>query len=381
MIRRIIKLNVFIVLLVLAPLLMLNLTTIFNNSTPKAYAASLTTLSDTLSTMKESTLADHTIQFITPTGIVSTSQNITLTFATGFNLGTTNVNNYDLAVSASTSCASFTDRTISGTSGGADTWGVNLSGQVITFYGPTSGTIGTSGVPAGRCVSIEIGSNATYGASGTTQITNQTAAQNTSDPKITISVAATDTGSIATEIVTAANSQVGVSATVDPTLAFTMTPTTLTFGTLSTSAIRYADNNTGSASIPAQAATPLLTASTNGASGVLISIYDVGNGTGGLYSSVVGDLIPASSVNGLVGGNKKFGVTGLSGSSLTLTPGFSGTSTGGTGTISNVAQSFASSAGPVASGNAAMILVASIDATTKAGAYTDTVTVVCTGRY
>jgi hypothetical protein len=35
-----------------------------------AFAASLTTLSDSLSSVKANTLSDHTIQFVTPTGIL-----------------------------------------------------------------------------------------------------------------------------------------------------------------------------------------------------------------------------------------------------------------------------------------------------------------------
>ena len=347
-----------------------------------AFAADLPiTLTNQPSSQVTSSLSSHTISTITD-GYMAPNDTLTV----DFNSDATTSNGYTVAsgwVTADLNFYESSQRTIvgvdgdcTGHTGGNDVVAsVNTTTGIFTFkacsaYTPSAG---------GDEVIIKFGTS----AGGTNRITNRS----TVGPA-TINMTATyavNSGNLEVGAVTAyigtSEPRVSVSASVDPTLAFTMTPTTLTFGTLSTSAIRYADNNTGSASIPAQAATPLLTASTNGASGVLISIYDVGNGTGGLYSSVVGDLIPASSVNGLVGGNKKFGVTGLSGSSLTLTPGFSGTSTGGTGTISNVAQSFASSAGPVASGNAAMILVASIDATTKAGAYTDTVTVVCTGRY
>jgi hypothetical protein len=129
-----------------------------------AYAAALTSVSDSQLTLKVSTLSDHTFQFVTPTGLAA-GQTITITFPLGYNMGTFSVNNIDLATSTSATCSGFTDALLS-TSASGNTWGVAQSGQTITF------TSGTATIPANRCVQIEIGSNATSQAAGASQITN-----------------------------------------------------------------------------------------------------------------------------------------------------------------------------------------------------------------
>ena len=364
--------KLFCAILIFA-LVPVNLYLLINNVQKAHAAATITGLSDTLTRTKTGQLSSHTIAFtLSQTDEMVPNTTITLDFHeddSGFtvNGASTVVTDFDFRI-GSTDTTIYSD--CSGHSGTSDiSESVNDSTGVVTF------TACSSFNSSAAAVVIKYGTAASIGGSGVNRVTNPAAGSKTIDVGGTIG----ETGKLA--VVITSEDQLSVSANVDPTLAFTMTPTTLTFGILSTANIRYADNSAGLTTIPAQAATPLLTASTNGASGVLISVYDAGNGTGGLYSSVVSELIPPSAVNAITTGTKKFGVTGLSGSSLTATPGFNGTGAGGTGAISNVAQSFATSSGPVASGNIAMILVGSIDATTKAGSYTDTVTVVCTGRY
>src|SRR3989338_7527719 len=94
--------------------------------------------------------------------------------------------------------------------------------------------------------------------------------------------------SLAIRIVTAANTEVGVTATVDPALTFTVSNNAIGFGTLSTSAVRWATSDaTGSASEPGAGDPTLVTIATNAASGAAIAAASTGNGIGsaGLYKS------------------------------------------------------------------------------------------------
>ncbi|MBI5466870.1 MAG: hypothetical protein HY975_01480, partial [Candidatus Kerfeldbacteria bacterium] len=123
-----------------------------------ANAATITSARDTMTTLTDSANSSHTIEFITPTGL-SAGQTITYTFPTGFTLLAEDANNFDFAISAGASCASFSDATLALTASGA-TWGVDVTGQVVTI------TSGTGTVTAGRCVQLEAGPVATNGATG-----------------------------------------------------------------------------------------------------------------------------------------------------------------------------------------------------------------------
>src|ERR1700690_3795015 len=89
-------------------LLIITTAFIYNDTGIKvANAAVLTSLSDNLTRLAASTLADHEIKFVTPTG-VGAGQAITLTFGSAFTLGTFNVNNEDFATGSTSNCVSAT---------------------------------------------------------------------------------------------------------------------------------------------------------------------------------------------------------------------------------------------------------------------------------
>jgi hypothetical protein len=337
-------------------------------------AAPVTSLQLRLSTIKESTLADHTIEFITPTG-VSAGQTITITYPTGFALGSFNVNNYDMAMSAAGSCSSFTDKTLAASPSGA-TWGVGTSGQVVTI------TSGTDTITAGRCVQIEIGSNATSGASGSTVVTNQTAAQNGSDAKILIGGTMSDSGTLAIEIV--ADNDVTVNATVDPSITCAFTGMTTTFSSLTTGAVSTSDTST------------TITLSTNAGSGLNVTVYDAGNGTNpGLYKSTGTTYLIGSadsSYNNIVtlaAGSDGFGLTasasGGSGATLTVDGRFDASGganeVGGLEVGAAAAVPIAAATGALASRVLTIVHKAAVSGLAPAGSYTDTLTYVCTGIF
>jgi hypothetical protein len=140
---------------------------------PTSRAGYTTKEKDVLSDSRPSTLADHTIYFVTPTGVDASTDTITVTFPTGWGMGTFALLNFDLAVDTTApidDCASFATEKTLATTPAAGVWGVGQSGQVVTFTAPTNAASGE--IAAGSCVQIEIGSNATAGGAGATQLTN-----------------------------------------------------------------------------------------------------------------------------------------------------------------------------------------------------------------
>jgi hypothetical protein len=223
-----------------------------------AFAASLSAISDTQSSLKVSTLSDHTIQFVTPTGI-GAGQAISITFPSGYATGTFNINNFDFATSSSASCASVVDAPIAASASGV-TWGVSVSTATVYV------TSATAVVPANRCVQLRIGSNAISQASGTAVLTNPS-----SPGSYVLSIGGTfgDNGSITQNIIT--NDTVSVSATVQQSISFSISTTTIYFGNLGIGAAKFASStNTSGDTLETIAHT--LTVSTNAASGYNLSI-------------------------------------------------------------------------------------------------------------
>lgn len=198
-------------------------------------AASIANVSDTLSDTSPSTVSNHTLVFTTPTG-VSNGETITVDFAGGSFTGTSSITASDIDVQAAA-----TDLSVADDCTATDEVGVSFSGSILTVEF-CSGD-GAS-ISAGGSTTIEIGTHATTGGTGSNQLINPA-----STGSYEISIAGTQTDSGATEVVII--DTVTVSATVDTTFTFTVagvggnqsvngvsttgssTPTTLAFGTLS----------------------------------------------------------------------------------------------------------------------------------------------------
>lgn len=220
-----------------------------------AEAANVTTFSDTLSDSEPGVVSNHTITFVTPTGLVA-GDTITLDFGTSVftGIGSLVATDLDMTING-------VDQSLAASASGP-TWGVNPSGDVIDITSGTS-TIGTNAT-----VTIEIGTNANFGGTGTNQITNPAAGSY----EITVALENSDGGGTRVAIVPI----VTVSASVDTIFNFTVTgvgtgqtvngdtttvaasTTTVPFGTL------VADT-------PATAAQDL-TVSTNAANGFVVTV-------------------------------------------------------------------------------------------------------------
>ncbi len=123
-----------------------------------AQAANVISFSNTLSDSAPLASANHTITFVTPSGVASGTQ-IVITFAPEFDgIDSLDEDDVDLVVNGS-------DVDLSDSASGA-TWGVLASGSDIEI------TSDTGEIPANATVTIRIGTNASYQASGANQIVN-----------------------------------------------------------------------------------------------------------------------------------------------------------------------------------------------------------------
>jgi hypothetical protein len=145
-----------------------------------ARAATVTGYSDIMSRLKVSTASNHEIKFVTPTGVQTSTDTITVTFQSDFSLSAIGFDDVDFAVDTDGTpgdCAgTFTEKTIAAAAGSSPTWGASVSGQVLTLTPPTDAASGE--IAAASCVRLRIGTNATVGSAGNSQIVNPSTAVN-----------------------------------------------------------------------------------------------------------------------------------------------------------------------------------------------------------
>jgi hypothetical protein len=170
----------------------------------KAEAANLTYIKDTLSNSAPSETSNHTIEFLSPTGVPA-GGTITVTIPTGFT-GTSSINEDDVDLEVS-----GTDRTVVDGAPGAGEWGFTWSGNTFTLDADAAQSIASNAT-----VTIKIGTNADAGGSGVAQLTNPSA---TTSYEFTATAGTADSGQFRVAIV----DDVLVTANVDTTLVFTIT--------------------------------------------------------------------------------------------------------------------------------------------------------------
>lgn len=339
-----------------------------------ANAAQITSFSDTLTRLKASTAADHTIFLVSPSGIAA-GQSMTLTFGAAFTTSSIVLADIDFATGNSGTCtsATYTEQTLAASPSGA-TWGVTFSSSVLTL---TSGT-GTS--TAGNCMRFRIGTNAVTGSSGTHQITNGTAGATTATVVANIN-SSTDTGTLFIPIIT--NDQVTISATVDPTISFSINNTSVSFGSLSSSTGRWATTgggaNASAATDPTAANTAhTLTVGTNASSGYTVT-YNGALLTSGA-NTIAAATISADS-DGAPGSNQ-FALCGKGTSgSPTVASGYVCGTNSDYNFVAGTTTTLASATAPASSDVVSVAYLANIASSKQAGTYTTTLTYVATGNF
>jgi hypothetical protein len=167
-----------------------------------AEAANVTTFSNTLSDSEPGVVSNHTLSFVTPNGLAA-GETISIDFATTSFSGIGSLASQDLDLTVN----GVEQDLIAGAASGTD-WQVVAAGTVVDIISGSS-TIGSNAT-----VTIEIGKNATYAATGTNQITNPS----TGSYEITLSVGSQDTGKTRVAIVDV----VTVTASVNTVFNFTV---------------------------------------------------------------------------------------------------------------------------------------------------------------
>jgi hypothetical protein len=335
-----------------------------------AYAAALSTLSDTQSSVKVSVLSDHIIQFITPTGVVA-GGTTTITFPAGYAMGTFNVNNFDFATSTTGTCTGLVDGTLAASPSNG-TWGVAQVGQVITF------TSGTGVIPANRCIQIKIGSNATFGATGVTQIANPASANTYVIAATAGAAGSPDTGSITVNIIS--DDTVSVTGTVQQTLTFTISTSTIYFGNLGSGAAKYA-SSTNTAGDSLETIAHNLVISTNAPSGYNLSIKGqtmTSQQNASNTITAMGATATASST-----GIEQFGIraTVSGGTGAVVDPTYASTTAYGFDATATTSTPLAVGSGATNASTYSLRYIANISALTEAGTYTANLVYVATANF
>lgn len=291
-----------------------------------AEAANVTSFSDTLSDSTPSVVSNHTISFVTPTGL-SAGETISLTFPAGFTgIDSLVFGDLDLKINA-------TDVTLAAVAA-SGIWGVNASGQVIDIE-----SLDTT-IAAGATVEIQIGTNATFGVTGSNQISNPAGI---TSYEIGVAVGVNDSGKTRVAII----DSVTVTASVDTVFDFTVNGVSngmpvntadITGGDTTATQIPFGKLVADTASTAAQN----LEVSTNAANGFVVTVQvdqqllsangaDIDGYIDGAYTT---SPTAWTSPGATPGQENEYGHWGLSSSDTTLTGGLTNLYSGGDNFVS-----------------------------------------------
>jgi hypothetical protein len=304
---------------------------IFVISTQASYAGTVTSISDTMSRQKVSQSSSHKVLFTAATSS-ATFKKVTIGFPDGF--------------------------TMTGGTGGVVkiNGGSDVSGSGAWTFSNTGGSksamftwTSTTTVNAAQTVELNFSGITNPASNGSYKLTITTADS---------SPATIDTGQVAVPIAT--EDQVTVTATVDPTITFTVTPTSIALGTLSSGSV-VDSGSTGNNQ---------LTVGTNAPSGYSVSAIGT-TLTNGSYT------VPFVTDNTVTAGSSEFGMRFAAGTSSSGNTYPQGTNDVG----ATASTSVVTNTGPQATSQTNVTYKGSITANQAAGVYTATITYLATGNF
>lgn len=290
-----------------------------------AEAANVRLVSDTLSDSAPNVPSNHTISFVTPSG-VATGSSIVIDFSNGpFGLGAVAFDDVDITDDG-------TDLTVTaGCTGGEVGFSTSSNSIILEFCNISSG------LPPNGTTTIEIGTNATFGATGNAQLTNPAVGSY----EIDITAGSVDSGTTRVAII----SPVVVTAAVDTSFTFTVSgvatgtvnqePIT---GSTSATSIPFGVLTQGSATTSAQQ----LSVSTNASYGFAVTVQvdqqllsstgaDIDGFIDGAYTNTPVAWVPPT---GTISNENTWGHWGLTTEDDSLTAGLSDPfDAGGTGQL------------------------------------------------
>lgn len=344
----------------------------------KALADPLEDRSDVMSRLGSSTAADvysdHTIQFVTPSGVAS-GETIVIDFPSDFDgsnhtNGALDFNDVDLFIDDTPdgNCDGTTTNIV-GAAPGASDWLAEFSGTDNRTLTITSG--GASAVVgAGYEVCVEIGQNAD-GGTANSQYINPT----TTEAFMIGLEAGVDTGDVTVSIIE--NDVVVITAKVNETITFSISDYDIGFGVLSLSNARFA---TGSEPYGADGPTPAsahtMSVATNGSSG-----YDITYR--GLTLESGADDIDVDTIVGDedgVPGSEQFAISFSTSANAAIASAYQQASSNYS-FVESTETSFASELGPTATETLSAFYLANISGLTPAGTYSTAITYVASANF
>jgi hypothetical protein len=333
-----------------------------------ADAASLTNMKDTMTRLQISTSANHDIRFVTPTGVDAASATITITFASDFDTDFIVEDDVDLAYSNDATCTSFPNEITTAPLADLTNWGVEMMKGVLTLTHSTDAA--NQDIPAGRCVQVEVGTNATSAGTGVNQILNP---ETTGSKIISFGGTFGDTGSLAVSIVD--SDQVSVSASIDPFITFALSSTTCALGTLTIANVKTCTYTSTVSTNASDGYTATILAESDGT-----NIYLNNNANAGVWINDVSDFE-------ITAGNEEYGFA-IQAFGFGLPPSFDSDDPGCNEDAGEPGQAltsspvvYAASSMPVTNSTETLCHIAGISAITEAGVYQQIVTLIATGRF
>jgi hypothetical protein len=338
---------------------------VFSFGTSMAFAASLTSVSDTMSSVKISVASNHDIYFVTPTGI-TTGQTILVTFPSGFVINAAlDFSDVDILVNG-------VQQTLAA-SNGASTWGVvRTSATVLTITAQSAGTPAA----AGNNIRIRIGTNATNQSTGVRQVANDS----TPGTKILTIGGGTFADSGTASVVLVNDDTVSMSATVQQSISFSISTSTIYFGTLSSGSAKYASSTNTSGDATENIA-HTLAVGTNAPSGYSITV---------LGQTLTSQQNAANTISAIgitpvapTPGTEQFGirVTKSGGVNGTIGSPFIHATNYGYDATATSSSLFASGTTPTNTETYSLRYLANIAALTEAGTYAANLTYVATANF
>jgi hypothetical protein len=334
-------------------------------------AATITDAADVMSRLAINQLSDHEIEFTTPTGVAS-GETITLTFPSDFDgsndpQGALDFGDVDLFIdTVPDGVCDGTAQTLVASGATSSQWNAAFSGTENRVLTLTSGGASATAAAASE-ICIEIGENAT-GGSGNSQYINPSSATTYA---IAVTSGSADSGNISINILN--DDQVAVSATVAQSITFTISDSSIGFGTLSSSAARFATGDgTGSAS---ETEAHTLVVGTNASNGYTLTLNGSTLTSGGDTIDAIGSTNTASST-----GSEQFGLraTASGGSGSVAAP---YTASGYAFDSAAFPDEVASSTGSTANTTYSMRYIANIGSSTEAGSYSATLTYLASANF
>ncbi len=362
-------------------------------------AASITSAKDTMTRLKISTTADHTIVFTLPTGVTFDSNDelrIDFPHSSAFTQGGTwatadfTVNDGTSRTVNAVEATASPNGAVAGCSDGANNVGVEIDTTNIVFAIIPCG---------GSFVASSTAATVTFTIDGTT--TDGTLTNPSSAASYTITIAndednnSTDDDTVSIAVGIADDDQVTVSATVNSSLTFdldantsgtgdTSAPYTVALGTITTTDTRVSGATDSVNRI-------MIDLDTNAASGVIVTVKNA-NGANGLVSTSTPADDIGSADGTIADGTENYGlcvisVTQTTGTLSKAAPYNSGSCSADTETndiqaLTTSGENIVSSAAPLAGGRAQIAVNAAISGVTPAHTdYADTLTFIATSTF